>query len=121
METFQNLICQSLQVGDLVYSVDHQAIVVVPLARVGHTPIRSHHVVRAVLESGRVLEISPGHPLADGRTFAELQAGSAIDPNHRVRSAEMVPYRYDATYDILPASSTAGYFAAGALIGSTLR
>jgi hypothetical protein len=37
-----------------------------------------------------------------------------------VASAELVPYGYDATYDVLPASSTGTYFVAGALIGSTL-
>jgi hypothetical protein len=35
-------------------------------------------------------------------------------------TAELVPYAYDAAYDILPASSTGTYSAAGALIGSTL-
>ncbi|MCA9517257.1 MAG: hypothetical protein KC635_20095, partial [Myxococcales bacterium] len=59
----------SLRPGDLVYSVDDGAIVAVPLARVGQTPVSAHHVVRVVLDGGAVLEISPGHPTADGRTF----------------------------------------------------
>jgi Hint domain len=110
-----------LRVGDLVYSVDHDAVVAVPLLQVGHTRVHAHHVMRVVLDDGRVLEVSPGHPTADGRTFGELRAGSLLDSQHRVVSAELVPYRYAATYDILPASSTGAYFAAGALIGSTLR
>jgi hypothetical protein len=110
----------SLAVGDLVYSVDHDAIVAVPLARVSHTRVAGHHVMRVVVEGGAVLQISRGHPLADGRPFGELTAGSALDAAHRVVSAELVPYAYDATYDVLPASSTGTYFAAGALIGSTL-
>jgi hypothetical protein len=107
-------------VGDLVYSVDHDAIVAVPLSRVGHTAVLHHHVVRVVLENGRVLEISAGHPTADGRTFGELMAGGRLDGENGIASAQLEPYKYDATYDILPASSTGTYFAAGAWIGSTL-
>jgi hypothetical protein len=110
----------SLRVGDLVYSVDGNAIVAVPVARVGSKQVVSHWVMRIVLNSGAVLEISPGHPTSDGRTFGALHPGSALDEQHMVISAELVPYEYDATYDVLPASSTGTYFAAGALIGSTL-
>jgi hypothetical protein len=87
---------------------------------VGHAPVRAHRVVRVELEGGRVLEISPGHPTADGRTFGDLVTGGFLDEQHEVVSARLVPYGYDATYDILPDSSTGTYFAAGALIGSTL-
>jgi len=110
----------SLRVGDLVYSVDHDAIVSVPLARIGRTPVAAHRVVRVVLTDGAVLQISPGHPTADGRTFGELVPGSALDPQHTVLTAELVAYAFDATYDVLPASSTGMYFAAGTLIASTL-
>jgi hypothetical protein len=110
----------SLAVGDLVYSVDRGAIVAVPLISVGRTPVASHHVVRVVLTDGAVLQMSPGHPTADGRRFGDLAAGATIDPQHTVVSAELVPYTYDATYDVLPASSSSAYFAAGALVASTL-
>lgn len=109
-----------LRVGDLVYSVNDYAVTVVPIARIGRTPVHAHHVVRVELESGTVLEISPGHPTADGRTFGDLGAGSLLDEQHDVVSAHLVPYMYDATYDILPSSSTGTYFAAGVLVGSTL-
>jgi hypothetical protein len=112
-----------LAVGDLVYSVDNSAVVSVPLVRVSRTliaPAQRHRVVRVVLDTGRVLEISPGHPTADGRRFGDLAGGSALDEQHKVVSAELVPYQQEATYDVLPASSTHTYFAAGALIGSTL-
>jgi len=110
----------SLTIGDLVYSVDNEAIRAVPLVRVAHTPVVHHRAMRIALENGQVLEISPGHPTADGRRFDSLVPGSLLDEQHRVVAAELVPYRYDATYDILPASSTGTYFAAGALVGSTL-
>jgi len=109
-----------LRVGDLVYSVTDRGIAVVPIARVGRTPVHSHHVVRVELEHGSMLEISPAHPTADGRTFGDLIAGSLLDEQHHVVSAHLVPYTYDATYDILPDSDTGMYFAAGALVGSTL-
>jgi hypothetical protein len=108
-----------LVVGDLVYSADDGALRAVPLASVFHTPVSDHRVVRVELESGRVLEISPGHPTADGRTFGDLRAGDRLDGT-RVLSAELVPYTHGFTYDILPASDTATYVADGALIGSTL-
>ncbi len=111
----------SLAIGDLVYSVDDGAIRAVPLIQVGHTPVTEHRVMRIALEDGRVLEISPGHPTADGRRFGDLVPGSLLDDRHRVAAANLVPYRYDATYDILPASSTGTYFAAGALVGSTFH
>lgn len=39
---------------------------------------------------------------------------------HEIISAEVVPYQHAFTYDVLPGSSTGTYFAAGALMGSTL-
>lgn len=76
--------------------------------------------MRIMLANGAVLEVSPGHPTADGRIFGDLKAGSHLDSQHEIVSAELVPYQHDATYDVLPSSSTGTYFAAGALIGSTL-
>jgi hypothetical protein len=105
--------------GDLVYSVEGNGIVVVPILRVGSTPVQDHRVIRVELESGSVLEISPGHPTADGRKFADLVAGDRLDRD-AVLSAEVATYTYARTYDILPGSSTGTYFAGGALIGSTL-
>ena len=110
-----------LRIGDLVYSVSDDAIVVVPVIRTGHTSVRGHRVMHIELDSGRVLDVSPGHPTADGRTFGELFAGSHLDEQHEVVAARLVPYEHDVTYDILPGSSTGAYFAAGALIGSTLK
>lgn len=109
-----------LVVGDLVYTADSSMLVAVPLAAVHRSPVDGEHrVVRVTLETGRVLEISPGHPTADGRFFGDLHAGDFLD-GARVLSAELELYPYDATYDILPSSDTATYVAGGVLIGSTL-
>jgi hypothetical protein len=106
--------------GDLVYSVDGDAIVPVPVIALRRSPVRVDHVVvRVTLDDGAVLEMSPLHPTADGRLFGDLRAGGVLD-GHAIVSAERVPYGRDATYDILPASDTGSYFAAGVRVGSTL-
>jgi len=108
-----------LRVGDLVYSVEGEATVVVPIARVNQRRVESHYVVEVRLEGGTTLHISAGHPTADGRTFADLTKGGQLG-GHRVMSADFVPYPHAYTHDILPASSTGAYYAGGVLIGSTL-
>jgi hypothetical protein len=108
-----------LAAGDLVYSTNGDAVIVVPLLRVNKVAAHDHHVVRVALESGAVLEVSPRHPTADGRTFGDLREGDRLD-GARVVRVELVPYAHPFTHDILPASSTGAYFAGGALIGSTL-
>jgi hypothetical protein len=110
-----------LRRGDLVYSVDHDAIVPVPLIATGSTPVYRHHVVRVVLHDGPTLEMSPGHPTGMGVPFGELAAHRPFDALHDIESAELVPYEHDRTYDILPDSTTGTYFAGGAWVGSTLR
>jgi hypothetical protein len=108
-----------LAVGDLVYSVHERAIVAVPLTRVHQTPVSDHEVVRVVLSSGRTLEVSAPHPTADGRTFGDLGAGDLLD-GVPIVSVEPIAYPHGFTHDILPASETGTYFAAGVAIGSTL-
>jgi hypothetical protein len=110
----------TLHVGDLVFSVDHGEVIAVPIARTGHRAVVRHAVVRLVLESGDVIEMSGGHPTADGRTFAMLGPGDSLG-RARVASVEMVPYDEPFTYDILPASDSGTYFVSGAWIGSTMH
>ena len=109
-----------LRVGDWVYSVDEGAIVAVPIAQVGSTRVDHHRVLRIALTDGGILNISPGHPLANGKPLSSLSAGDNVDEQHSVQAIELVPYLFDRTYDILPSSSTGTYFAAGALLGCTL-
>ncbi|HEX4339977.1 MAG TPA: hypothetical protein VH062_28915 [Polyangiaceae bacterium] len=87
--------------------------------RVNKVPVLHHHVVRLTLDTNRVLEISAGHPLADRRKVGDLSSGDKLGHAH-VLKAELVPYRFAFTYDILPASDTGTYLAGGELIGSTL-
>jgi hypothetical protein len=109
-----------IRVGDLVYSVDHDAIRPVLVSSVHRQPAQHHRVVRVTLVNGRMLEISAPHPTADGRTFGDLRTAGTLD-GHPILSVEVVPYLHEYTYDILPASSTHTYFAAGMQIGTTLR
>jgi hypothetical protein len=96
----------SLREGDLVYSIDRGALAVVPIARTHSTAVSHHSVMRIELRSGASLLISPGHPTADGRRFADLHAADLLD-GVEITKAELVPYEHDATYDIMPASDTA--------------
>jgi hypothetical protein len=106
--------------GDLVYSRDRGALRAVPILRITRTAVWNHHVVELRMADGAVLEISAGHPTADGRWFGDLAVGDLLD-GVRVVSARVIPYRHAHTYDILPASDTGTYVAAGRLIGSTLH
>jgi hypothetical protein len=108
-----------LQAGELVYSVHGQAILAVPVLRVRRQQVWHHHVVQVRTQDGRTLEISAPHPTADGRRFGDLHAGDTLD-GAQISGAQLVPYSYPYTYDILPASDTGTYFAAGKQIGSTL-
>jgi hypothetical protein len=108
-----------LRVGDRVLSVHRGRLSAVPLLRVQRTPVDNHHVVRLRMDNGARIEMSAGHPTADGRTFGDLASGDRLD-GAQVLSAERIAYAHPATYDILPASDTGAYYAAGVLVGSTL-
>src|SRR6185295_11266511 len=108
----------SLAPGDRVYSVVHGQVRVVPIRAVRRVPARDHTVVRLVMASGVVLEISGVHPTGDGRAIADVRSGDELD-GVRVVAASAIPYAHDATYDILPDSDTGTYFAGGILMGST--
>jgi hypothetical protein len=102
-----------------VYSVDEFGIVVVPIAEVRKKPARGHAVPVITLDGGRELFVSAGHPTADGRTFGDLAPGDALG-EATVVAVRWVGYPHPFTYDIRPATRSGAYFAAGALIGSTL-
>jgi hypothetical protein len=109
-----------LKVGDLVYSIDRGSLAVVPIKRVHRQPVTgSHRVVELKLAHGATLRISPQHPTADGRHFADLAPGDLVD-GVRVIGAKLVDYDQAFTHDILPDSDSGTYFAGGTLIGSTL-
>ena len=108
-----------LNLGDLIYSVDHDQVVAVPIIDIKRRPALGHVVPQIALSNGQILQISDQHPTADGRIFGELHEGDSLG-GLRIVSVERVTYEQPYTYDILPASDTGYYFAGGAMIGSTL-
>jgi hypothetical protein len=109
----------SLSVGDLVYTIDGEAITAVPILRVSKRAVQQHHVMRVRLDNGVELLISPLHPTADGRSVGDLRSGDTL-LGPTVLSADLVPYEERFTHDILPASESGIYFTGGAVMGSTL-
>jgi len=88
--------------------------------RVGSTPVPAwHEVVRLVLDDGRIVEPSPGHPLADGRPIGTIGAGDAVD-GAIVLSAGLQRYDGGRTFDLLADGPTGGYYADGVPLRSTL-
>jgi len=112
---------QSLRVGTPVWTRDNAGRrVAQPLVRIGKTFVpASHQVVHLVLDDGRELWASPGHPTVDGETLDQLQIGDSLD-GANILLIERIPYTDLATYDLLPAGETGFYWANGIMIASTL-
>ncbi len=108
-----------LGLGDLVYSVDGDSIRAVPVVRINRVPVANHEVLHVTFDHGRSIDMTAGHPLADGRPLSALRPGDEL-LGGVVVSVATVPYAHDATYDILPQSTSGAYFASGVLVGSTL-
>jgi len=113
---------QNLRVGMLVWTEEGGRVrAAKPVLRTRKTVVPStHKVVHLVLDDGRELWVSPGHPAADGRRAGQLQAGDPLDGGI-IRSAALVRYTSYATYDLLPAGETGFYWANGILLASTLK
>lgn len=108
-----------MKINNLVYSVRRGSVMAVPIVEVIRRRAVGHAVMHVLLSGGTTLEISAGHPTADGRTFGDLHAGDRLGAEH-VMQIWMVPFSSSHTYDILPASDSATYFAGGVLVGSSL-
>jgi len=113
---------EDLKIGDVVWTQDAAgARVALPLIQIGSTPVpTTHRVVQLRLSDSRAVDVSPGHPTADGRKVGDLTAGDSYD-GAVVVSAELTPYAGGATFDVLPAGATGMYWANGVLLGSTIR
>jgi hypothetical protein len=79
----------------------------------------THQIIHLVLNDGRELWASPGHPTADGRTLGNLKVDGLLD-GARITLIERLPYNGTATFDLLPSGATGFYWANGILMGSTL-
>jgi len=112
---------EALRPGDVVWTADalgrRQTAVILKTVQMPVPPL--HQMIRLILEDGRELRASPGHPTADGRRLAELRVGDVLD-GVRVVSVERVAYDQARTFDLLPAGGTGYYWANGVLMRSTL-
>jgi len=113
---------KDLQVGMQVWTTDKTGQRVSSIiTKTSKVPVPSNHqMVHLVINDGRDLFASPGHPTIDGRTVGDLTPGEIYDSAIIVSSAH-VPYDDSATYDLLPSGDTGFYWANGILVGSTLR
>jgi hypothetical protein len=116
-----NVAAKDLRVGMWVWTLDDSgARIAAPIVRTVRVRVPvGHRMVHLVLEDGRELVASPGHPLADGRRLGTIVAGDRLD-NSRVVLTEIVGWEGSYTYDILPSSETGLYYANGILLRSTL-
>ena len=113
---------ESLKVGMLVWTMDQAgARVALPITRTSKTVVPAfHRISHIVLDDGRELWVSPGHPTVEGRALGQLKVGGSLDGGI-IRSLDNISYRSSATYDLLPAGDTGFYWANGILLASTLR
>ena len=112
---------QNLHKGMDVWTLSRSGVrVALPILETSHSSVPpTHHVIHLLLDDGRQLFVSPGHPTGDGRTIGSLVVGDMLDMG-RIISTESIPYQKLFTYDLLPAGDTATYWANGILVGSTL-
>jgi hypothetical protein len=112
---------ETLRPGDPVWTVDGRGRRIAGVVvEVGSMPVPpGHQVVKLVLGDGRIVRVSPGHPLPDGRAVGSLRAGDGYDGSV-VLSAERVAYDGGRTFDLLPSGPTGVYWANGIELGSTL-
>ncbi len=113
---------EDLKKGAPVWTVDNSGKrvsgVVVETSK---TPVPiDHKMVKLVLQDGRTLLVSPGHPTTDGRRIEDLSTGDVYDGT-QVISVDRVAYDEGFTYDILSSGETGFYFANGVLLDSTLH
>ena len=112
---------ENLRIGDPVWTMNAAGErVTAEVLRLGSARVPSNHqVIHILLEDGRELWASPGHPTADGQALGSLNVQDLLDGAH-VILIERVPYEATSTYDLLPSGDTGFYWADGILIGSTL-
>jgi hypothetical protein len=112
---------ERLRLGDAIWTlnVDGSRVAgsVIALGSTAATP--DHEVVRLILEDGRAVMASPGHPLADGRLIGHLRPGDAVDGS-RVVAAVREPYGSATTFDFVASGWTGVYLAGGIPLASTL-
>lgn len=113
---------ENIKIGDAVWTTTLSGKRVVgSVLQISKTPVpANHHMVKLVLNDGRTVLVSPGHPTNNNRTVGDLRAGEIYD-NAQIISVNRILYNHSFTYDLLPSGETGFYFADNILLGSTLR
>lgn len=116
------ILVQELKVGVPVWTVNKfgQRVSGV-VSKTNFVQVHSDHkMVNLILNDGRNLLISPGHPTINGSTVGDLITGDLYN-GAIVISSDRVSYGDGYTYDLLPSGETGFYFANGILLNSTLH
>jgi hypothetical protein len=111
----------ALRLGDPIWSLDASGnrIAATVIAVGSTTAPADHRVIRVTLVDGRSVTASPGHPLADGRTFEDLAVGDLVGGT-AVATLESLPYSGGETFDLVASGPTGTYLSSGIALGSTL-
>jgi hypothetical protein len=112
---------QDLRLGDPIWTLgaNGERVAGTVIALGSTTAPANHHVIRLTLADGRSVTASPGHPLADGRTFGTLALGDLVDGT-AVTGLELLPYSGGETFDLVASGATGLYFSDGVPLRSTL-
>ena len=112
---------EDLRLGDPVWTLDADGRRVrgTVIALGSTTAPADHHVIRLTLADGRSVTASPGHPLADGRTFGTLVLGDLVDGS-AITGLVSIAYSGGETFDLVASGATGTYLSDGIPLGSTL-
>lgn len=112
---------EQLRSGMMVWSADDSGKRIAALIeKTVATPVpESFQIVKIVLNDGRSVTASAGHPTAENRALGDYQLGESLD-KATIVSKEYLAYSGGTTYDILPSGETGLYWANGTLLKSTL-
>ncbi len=106
--------------GDIIWTSDiyaHKQIA--KIIKTTKTQVKNHQVSHIVLDDDREINISPNHPMTNDKPIGSVLIGDTID-NSKVIISELVQYKGDYTYDILPSSDTGTYWANRILLKSSI-
>lgn len=111
-----------LLVGDSVLTLNKSGEeVMMPILFVHRVEVEADHQLLLLrLEDGRELSATPEHPDRFGRPLEVYEIGDNLDGSVIIEK-RIIPYKREATWDILPAGETGAYQANGIWIGSTLK
>jgi len=112
---------EQLRKGMTVWTVDDSGKrIATTVAETAATAVpSSFQVARLILNDGRTVTASPGHPTAEGKPIGDYQVGDTLNGALTI-TVEYVTCDSGMTYDVLPTGSTGLYWANGILLKSTL-